>query len=245
MALKKQDLCIDIHSHILPGVDDGSKDMEQTMEMLKTAWNEGITHIVATPHYKHGRRNISPEDSMDLVQGVQAIANSKGIPITIYKGNEIFYFSGATEKLDESRISTMNNTDYVLVEFLPTESFSYIRNAFDQLIGMGYRPIIAHIERYSCMLKNKDYAQELHNMGVKIQVNADSIMGKFGFQLKMYTRALLKYELIDYIGTDAHNHDKRNPKMKDCRDFIYKKCSEDYADAILFKNAIDDFELEL
>jgi len=245
MMKKEQSICVDIHSHILPGVDDGSKDMEQTMSMLKQAWDEGITHIFATPHYKNGRRNVSPKDAVDILSGVQTIANANGVPIQIYLGNELFYFNESYEKLDSKKINTMNNTEYVLVEFLPTESFQYIRNAFDQLIGMGYRPIIAHIERYACMMKDKNYAYELHDMGVKIQVNADSITGLCGFQAKMFARTLLKNELIDYIGTDAHNSEKRSPKMNVCRTYIEKKCREDYAQAVLYGNAINDFELDI
>jgi len=243
MAEQEQGYLVDIHSHILPSVDDGSKDIDTTLQMIKIAKEEGITHMFATPHYKHGRKNVSPENATRLLEDISDLAKSNGISISFYQGNEIFYFSEAGDDLDDHIIATMNQSDYVLVEFLPTESYSYIRNAFNNLLGLGYRPIIAHIERYDCMVRNKAYVNELYDMGVKIQVNADSLMGKYGFKIKMFARGLLKNEMIDYLGTDAHSAGSRSPRMGECRDFIYKKCSKEYAEAILYKNAFHDFAM--
>ena len=235
---------IDIHSHILPQMDDGSQSMEQSLEMLRIAESEGITEIFATPHYKSGRLRADSREVSKALQRLQKAAVEEGLEIQLYPGTEIYYRSELEDKLDNGELHTMNGSNYVLVEFSPLEDYSYIRNAMDDILSMGYQPILAHVERYQCMLKDKKRVSELRDMGCGIQANAGSITGDFGFTAKHFLWKLLKEELIDYIGTDAHNADKRKPTMQKCADMLYKKCGQEYADALLFGNAVKDF-LEL
>ncbi len=232
---------IDIHSHILPGLDDGSQSMEQTMEMLHIAEAEGITHIIATPHYKAGRFRADSEEINRLIEEVQKNAVLDGLKIRIYPGTEIYYRSELENRLDSGDIHTLNHTAHVLVEFSPFEDYAYIRNAAEEIFGIGYVPVIAHVERYQCLLKDIKKVQELKNMGCGIQVNASSITGDFGLTAKRFTGKLLNLELIDYIGTDAHDIGKRKPAMQKCAERLFKKCSEAYAKKLLYKNAYHDF----
>lgn len=245
MAGKRSDLqgIIDTHCHVLPAVDDGSESVEESLKMLKIAHKEGITHMICTSHYKAGRRNASAATLTKRREELQDLLKDQGIDIKLYPGNEVLYFSEMDEKLQEGSIFTINNTDYVLVEFLPGDRFLYIRNALEEVMGMGYKPVIAHIERYECMVKHPEYVSELNSMGVKIQVNASSIMGKAGSGVKKGVRHMLEEGLVDYIGTDAHKCKGRTPSIKKCVKYLYKKYDGEYVDEILYNNARRDFLL--
>ena len=231
---------VDIHSHILPHMDDGAQDMEMALEMLRIAQSEGITDIIVTPHYKAGRFKGDAKQMHRQLEEVRRLMKQEGIDVNLYPGNEIYYRSELEEKLESGELSTMNGSNYVLVEFSPMESFLYIRGAVEELFGMGYTPILAHVERYQCMCKHPEYVAQLKKMGCGIQVNASTVTGGFGFMGKRFAHKLLKEGLVDYIGTDAHNTAGRKPEMKKCADVLYKKYDRKYADAVLFKNAAED-----
>lgn len=227
----------DVHCHILPKVDDGSQSMEETMEMLRIAADNGITSMIVTPHYKRGRVGIPREKIGVLLKEVQERAKGEGISIRLYPGTEIYYNSSLEEKLASGWLARMNDTDHILVEFSPVDSFPYIRNAVDDIFSLGYRPIIAHVERYECMLGDVENVRMVHEMGGLVQVNAGSVAGSCGFKAKHFIRKLLKEHLVDFVGTDAHNVSGRAPEMARCAEMLYKKCEKKYADAILFGNA--------
>ena len=228
---------IDIHCHVLPGVDDGSTDMDETMDMLKTAADEGISDMIVTPHYKHGRVGISRKDIGELIAEVEKYAALSEIKIKLHPGTEIYYNSSLEEKLENGWLARMNDTEYVLVEFSPVETFSYVRNALDDLLSLGYHPIIAHVERYACMLGNVENIRIVKGMGCRIQVNAGSVAGDYGFKVKHFIKKLLKERLIDFIGTDAHDRKNRRPEMAKCVETIRKQCDSDYAEELLFERA--------
>ena len=230
---------IDIHSHILPYIDDGSRDMDMTLEMLRIAQKEGITDMIVTPHYRAGRFKGDSAQIHKLLEEVRELLKREDIPINLYPGTEIYYRSELDEKLEDGTLNTMNGTEYVLVEFSPLESFLYIRNAMEELMGMGYTPILAHAERYQCMCKDIANVRDLKKMGCDIQVNASSVTGDTGFMCKRFVHKLLKEGLVDYIGTDAHNTDSRKPAMKKCADMLYKKYDREYADELLYCNAAE------
>lgn len=228
---------IDIHCHILPQIDDGSQSMEETLEMLRIAADSGTTAMIVTPHYKKGRVGTPRHKIGEMIQQVQEYAWEDGIDIQLYPGTEIYYNSSLEEKLESGWLSTMNDTEYVLVEFSPMDSFQYIRNAIDDVFSLGYHPIIAHVERYECMLKSVENVESIREMGCLIQVNAGSVAGNYGFMVKHFIKKLLKKQLVDFVGSDAHNTGKRNPDMDKCAAVIRKVCGEQYADEILFENA--------
>ncbi len=230
---------VDIHCHILPGLDDGSPDMEETLKMLRIAWEQGITHIITTPHYKAGRHNASAATVMKRLDEVREAAKREHIPIRLYSGNEILFFSELEERLEKGQILTMNGTRYILVEFLPGDEYTYIRNGLDYVMGMGYSPILAHIERYACMLQKTEYAEELHDLGVEIQINAVSVMGKMGRKSREFVMQILKRRLVDYVATDSHDSGNRMPQIQACANIICKKCGISYAKEILYENAWD------
>jgi protein-tyrosine phosphatase len=230
-----------MHCHILPGLDDGPGSMEESMQMLSIAEAEGITHIVATPHYRPGRPHAGPQAIRSCLAQVKETASERGIGTALYAGNEVLFHSGMEEALDGGRILTMNGSPFVLVEFLPGDRFLYIRNALDGIMAMGYRPVLAHAERYGCMLADRKNAAELKSMGVRIQVNAGSVTGESGRKAGLFTARILKEGLADYIATDAHKSSGRTPAIRRCRELLHKKHGGDYAAALLYGNAGRDF----
>ena len=228
----------DIHCHILPGVDDGAKNMDQSKEMLDIAYEEGIRIMIATPHHMpEDEDNASPEVIQEKVAQLQAYADEQGYDMTILPGNEVYFYSEAPELLEEGKINTMAGTDYVLVEFSPMDEGRYIRNSLAELQNMGYEPIIAHVERYDSLCKDLDRITELRDMGILIQVNVASIMGDFGKPMKAVAEKLLKKQMVDFIGTDAHSSGRRAPRVKECTEYLYKKYPAAYVDKILYANA--------
>ena len=156
---------VDIHSHVLPYMDDGSQDMETTMDMLRIAEAEGISDIIVTPHYKSGRFKGDSAQMHKLLESVRERIYEAEMQINLYPGNEIFYRSELEERLETGELSTMNRSSYVLVEFSPMEDFLYIRNAMEDIFSMGYIPILAHLERYQCMHMKQERLRELKNKG--------------------------------------------------------------------------------
>ncbi len=229
---------VDIHCHILPGVDDGAKSFEQSKAMLDIAYEQGIRTIIATPHHMPEGRNASPQTIEEQVTRLQNYADECHYDMDIYVGNEIYYHEEAADLLDEEEICTLAATSYVLVEFAPMDDARYIRNSLNHLQNMGYQPIIAHVERYMSLVKPPfEHIKQLREMGVLIQVNAGSITGFFGKHSKETAEKLLKAKLVDFIGTDAHSDGGRAPRMADCIEILQKKCSPEYVEQLLYGNA--------
>lgn len=228
---------VDIHCHVLPGVDDGSPNMDITMEMLRIAEENGISDMIVTPHYKQGRVGTPREVIGKMIRDVEKYAKLSGIHVKLHPGTEIYYNSSLGEKLESGWLATMNDTDYVLVEFGPMETFPYVRNAMEDLFSLGYKPILAHVERFECMLADADHVKQLHDMGCMIQTNASSVAGDYGLKVKWFLKKLLKRHLVDFVGTDSHDLTRRKPEMKKCAETIRKVCEPEYADALLYGNA--------
>lgn len=226
----------DIHSHVLSGVDDGALDNGISMEMLRIAWKDGINRIILTPHNKPMRHNVSLKTMKLMSEQLQKDAQAEGMEFSFYLGNEVYYRSDVIEDIEEGKACIMTGTSYVLTEFGPMDDFDYIRNGIYKILSAGYRPIIAHVERYNCMLSKPERVEELHEMGCYIQVNAGSVMGQYGFAAKRMCKKLLKQELVHFIASDAHDTEKRAPLLSECAGYVEKKFGESYMQKIFYKN---------
>ncbi len=228
----------DIHCHVLPGVDDGSRSMGQTLEMLRIAESEGFRNIIATPHYREGRFQTSGEKIRLKLQEVRRCAAEAGIRVNLYAGREIFYSGALEEHLESLEVGPLNASDYLLIEFSPFEDFKYLRNALENVLGLGFTPILAHAERYQCLVKRWENVEQLRGMGCEIQVNGDSIVGGNGYKVRRFVHRLLKKGLVDYVGTDAHDEKDRSPRIRKCAALLCKKYGEEYAGELLNDNAV-------
>ena len=196
---------IDMHSHILPGMDDGSKNMEMTLAMLRVAEEEGISTIYTTPHCMPGKGRPTLAKVEEKIRLVQEMAANEGIHITLKKGTEYYYIEEMSEWMEDGKIITLGDSNCVLVEFEPYAEENYIRNAAREILGFGYQPVIAHVERYRNLMDRKFTAiQWMREIGALIQVNCASVTGDNGFTTKQNVKSLLNYGLVDFLYTDAH-----------------------------------------
>lgn len=231
---------VDMHSHILPAMDDGSRSMEMSMNMMRIAWDEGIRTIIVTPHNMPGKGYASLDRIMEGIEALGREAHKENIDIVLKPGSELYYREEISNLIEQGSAVAMNHTKHVLVEFEPVNDARNIINALKKIIGIGYTPIVAHIERYPALFDKKlEQIETISNMGCYIQVNASTIIGRMGFGMRMNIKKLLKEQLIDFIGTDAHSDHNRAPRMAECADYLYKKCDAAYADSMLFGLAED------
>lgn len=227
---------IDIHSHILPGVDDGADSLETSLKMLHMAAQDGISRIILTPHSKpwHGRR--SSIEVADRVGRLRDRLQEERLDLKLYAGNELYYRSGLLEELENGLAGTLADSHYVLVEFEPSAEYDYIRNGVYTLLTGGYYPVVAHVERYKNVCAKKTGVSELIEMGCFIQVNAGSVTGKYGFGAARLTRKLLRQGLVHFVATDAHDLGRRRPCLSECARYIEKKFGPDTGRRLLLDN---------
>ncbi len=215
-------MIIDIHCHILPGVDDGAKNEDSMEHMLCLADAEGIEAIIATPHFTLGE----DEKRVEAIKMKYDIARSawkkRGSQKELYLGSELLWGEGVVDALEAGKALTMNGTSYVLVEFPSDVGYEYIESAVRKLQYAGYFPIIAHIERY-WQLRDRKALRKLVDMGAYLQVNVSVILGNHGFWRKRRIVRWLKEGLIHFVGTDAHSSKTRKPEMKQCVQYLEKK----------------------
>lgn len=228
---------IDIHSHILPGVDDGSESMEESMQMLEAADKGHIDRIIATPHFKGPHRSASKNTIDEAVRMLEKAITEKKYNIRIYKGNELLYRDDLPEFLEEGRASCLAGSRFILVEFNPYEEQQTIRSGMYRMISEGYIPILAHLERYNCFQRDIKAVQNLREMGVLIQVNAGSITGEFGLGTKMLCGKLLRENMVHFVATDAHRgKGHRCETLSACAQLIEKKYGTETAQRLLKDN---------
>jgi protein-tyrosine phosphatase len=227
---------IDIHSHILPGVDDGAKNMEQTKRMLKIAYSEGIRSIIATPHYRSGGENKDFAYLDEMKQKVQEEALLIDSNFKIYLGNELYYSEGIIEDLQAERALTLDGTRFVLVEFLPCCEYRQIQSAIHNFLLSGYVPIIAHAERYLCLVQDYRRIQELIQAGAYIQMNISGLIGGITNKQSNFCKKLIKKELVHFIGTDAHSDNHRAPYAEKGLKVMSKKWGIEVANTIAYEN---------
>ena len=228
---------VDIHCHILPGVDDGSQTPEETKAMLQKAWDEGIQIMVATPHYHKQRGKNDIELIKKQLLLTRKLAKEVHPKMQICLGMEIYYGEDVPELLKEGRVVSIRKSRYILVEFSPGDEFQYILNAVRKLQMSGHTVIIAHIERYNCLRKDISNVEYLREMGAYLQENTGSITGSYGRSVKKFLREVLKAHLVQLVGTDAHGSERRTPKMQEAYKEVVKRCGEEYADQIFGQNA--------
>lgn len=231
---------IDIHCHLLYGVDDGPASREESIMMLKEAKKQGISYIILTPHYRHGMFDYPVQKILENYQDLKIEAKKYGIGLAL--GTEFHVNSKAVSYFDKKRCATMANSEYVLTEYSHSTDYPYIEEKTRELLFHGYIPIIAHVERYECLTEDADRVESLRRMGALIQVNADAVIGKDGFKIKRYCKTLLREQWVDFIGSDAHGIKRRANHMKECYDYIAKKYGENYAKILMCKNPRQIFE---
>ena len=227
---------IDIHSHILPGLDDGAGNEEMSLEMLKMAEEDGITDIIATPHFHYRRGHATPVQIRETAANMQRKAEEAGLTLKIHTGNELYYTHELLETVKAGDALTLADSDYVLLEFSPDSERRKIQNAVYQFLSEGYYPIMAHMERDQVFQKHPEFMDVVADMGVYYQINAGSILGVAGWSIKRFAKSMLKSGMVQFIATDAHDIEKRCPQFGKAADWLNKKFGENELQDYLYKN---------
>lgn len=221
-------MIVDIHSHILPGIDDGAENMEITLEMLRNAEKNGTKEIVATPHYLLEYGDASISEVKVLTDEVNSLAQKEGIDIKIYSGQEVYFNESIIENFIQGNIGTINNSRYMLIEF-PMHGFD--DNIVDILYELQVRnivPIIAHPERYKPFRDEPSQINKFIEAGYLFQINSGSIEGKFGESVRKTAAIFLENNIYNFIGSDAHNVENRNSGIQKAMDVISKESKNDF-----------------
>ena len=226
---------IDIHTHTLYGVDDGAKTMNDSLDILYNAAEQGITDMILTPHYRKGMFAYPVEDVLKHFLLLKKQAKDTGVQL--YLGCEYHVNDTIVQYLKSKRCSTMNFGPYVLTEYKESTDYDMICHYTQELIQNGYIPIIAHIERYECLTDNPDLVAELSELGAMMQLNADSVLGIVGRPLKKFCHKILKAGWADFIASDTHDCQNRANHLGKCRAYVEKKYGVAYAEQLFCTNA--------
>lgn len=229
---------IDIHSHLIYGVDDGSDSIETSLDILESLSNSGVTDIILTPHYIVDTNYTSKKlDNIVKLKELQRQLKNNDININIYLGNEIYIFDNICKLIKENKICTLNNTEYILVELPMSGIYPEYQDIFVELQKIGFKIILAHPERYASFQDDFNKIHEMVNMGILLQCNIDSILGKYGTKAKKTMKYILKNKLLSFVGTDIHS-DKEDYTYIDKAKKQFKKYLTDEEIEIVFtKNA--------
>ena len=203
---------IDFHNHVIPNLDDGSKSIEMSLNMLKEAQKQGITDVINTVHYQHPKmenKNTSYNFIIDEIKKLQDVIDDNNINIKLHAASEVFFKFNLTEILDNP-ITTFGNGKYMLIEF---QRLHFPQGYEDELFKLQLKniiPIIAHPERYRGIQQDINLAEKCIERGYLIQIDCASIIGGFGKKTKEVAIKLLQNGLCHFIGSDSHNDKKRN-----------------------------------
>lgn len=225
----------DIHNHMLPGLDDGSGSMEETMELLSVAYVQGVRHIVFTPHYREKLFEVSADDREQVFRQVAERACAEFPDLELFLGCE-YHIGKNTAKDMQGLWFCMAGQNVVLAEFSAIDSYQRISLTVEQIQDAGYQVIIAHPERYDCLREHVEYVQSLHNSGAMLQLNADSILGYCGWSIKRFCKKILKANLVDVIASDTHDLDYRPMRLEQCAQWIRRKFGEERVERLFRKN---------
>lgn len=229
---------IDIHCHILYGLDDGSDNIEESVRMAEIAVRSGVKAIIATPHSNvpDSYRNFWSNDISQRLALLNRRLEQDGIPLKIFPGNEIFAGNDVAQLIKSKKLLTLNNSIYPLVEFDFFERSDTVYRQLESLVAEGYVPIVAHPERYAFVHEDESAVYRLKSIGCLLQLNKGSINGSFGRNAFFSSRAILSDELADFVASDAHSPYMRTPFLEEAHEEVSIMTSYDYAELIFSQN---------
>lgn len=219
----------DIHSHCLPGIDDGSRSWEMTLQMLQASWDSGVRTVVATPHYLPWRHHPLPADTVRelCAEACRRCREELGIGMRVLPGEELYYHSGIVEDLREGKALTLAGTRTVLVEFSERVPWSELHAGLIQLKRSGYRPILAHAERYGCLRKGGHF-EEIVGDGILIQSNIQEVEGGLFDDMARWVRKQYRDRKIHFTASDMHDLERRPPMTRQQLSWFEKKVDPQY-----------------
>ncbi len=226
----------DLHNHSLWGVDDGAKTEQEMFAMVDAAYADGIEAICLTPHFHPGYFGIHDEGTKQAFDALTRYAAEKYPELRLYLGNELRYSSECLSWLESGACRTLNGTDFVLVDFQEGESERIIVRGLQRLMSAGYKPVLAHGERYRDL--SQKAVLDISRSGAWIQIDVQSLFGVYGLGARIRSRDLLKKKLVDIVATDAHGLGRRSPVLSRGYRMVEQKYGSAYAERLFRKNPL-------
>jgi protein-tyrosine phosphatase len=225
---------IDLHTHILPGFDDGASSWEEAREMLLQAEEDGITDLVATPHIL-GPADLGREEEMgELFAQLKRIKEAERLKLRLHLGAEIY--AHHEMRLDRPFLTLGGNRRYFLVEFPMDSVPPFAEEQFFALMLDGYVPIVAHPERNLAVVRNSAIVEALVERGVLLQVNSGSLRGVFGPETRRVAEQLVEARLVHVVASDAHGASARRPRLREAFALVSRKWGEETATRLFIDN---------
>lgn len=218
---------IDIHTHILPFVDDGSKNTDYSVSLVKEAEKKGVTDIICTPHYRGGYKK-TPNEIIASFEKFKQKIGKENVSVNVYLGQEIYAGRNLIKLLEDSSVLSMNATSFILIEFDFNEPAEIIETVYE-LTLLGYKPIVAHFERYTYATIENAY--EIKRLGGYIQINAESIVK---LRTRRFVNKMFSHGFVDFVASDIHV-DRKNYMGKAFK-YIKKKFGKDAAEVVFELN---------
>ncbi len=204
---------IDMHSHILPNIDDGAKSIEETFHLIKEAKKVGFNEIISTSHYMEGYYETDNAEREVWVKAIYEKLQEQNIGVKLYLGNEIYFSENIMNLLKEGRASTINETNYVLFEMPLNAEPLNLYDVIYEMLQYEIIPILAHPERYSFVQKEPELVYDLIQKGVYMQANYGSIIGQYGKKAQFIVKKFLENNMIHFLGSDVHRKNTVYPKI--------------------------------
>ena len=228
---------IDLHSHILPQVDDGAANLSEALHMAEMAAVSGVTHMVCTPHFRGEMQSLRtlPEIARQFTLLKQAVGGAK-LPLTLSCAAEILCTPDTVDMAAAHRLPTLDGKRYLLTEFYFDESPQYMNACLSGLAQLHYTPVIAHPERYDALQRDAHLAEYWFRHGYLLQLNKGSILGAFGSRVQHTAHRLLADGAAHLVASDAHHAHVRTPDMTSLTRWLRSHCNPAYAEILLLRN---------
>ena len=204
---------IDFHTHILPNIDDGSRSIEETFNLIKEAKNVGFEAIISTSHYIEEYYETNAPEREVWINAIYENLQAKNIDINLYLGNEIYLSENIIKLLEQGKASTINDTSYVLFEMPLNAEPMNLYDIIYEMMQYKLVPILAHPERYSFVQKEPELIYDLIEKGVLMQANFGSILGIYGEKAQIIVKKFFENNMIHFLGTDVHRQNSIYPKV--------------------------------
>lgn len=227
---------IDIHSHLLYGVDDGAKTIEDSLSILSDLKDLGYTDVILTPHYiKDSHYDSTRSENLKRLKVLREELQNNNININVYLGNEIYIDDDIEDFLNNNVISSLNDSNFLLIELPMSGEYPNYKEIFNYLIKKNYNVILAHPERYMAFQKDFSKIEELSEIGVYFQCNIESIVGRYGKTAKKTIKKILKNHKINFLATDIHHKRNKEDFLK-AKKLILKYITKEEFNILTYEN---------
>ena len=225
----------DLHTHVLPAVDDGAPEMEYALQMLRNAVASDVELLAVTPHCNRSCEMPNYLDDALRHRFLQLQQAAKDIPVRLVLGAEAFADPDLPRLLTEKKIPTINGSRYLLTEFSTDAGVEYFQDMLQSIRQLGYIPLVAHPERYASVCKNPQIVETWLEMGCHLQLTGGSIIGEYGKTVQQTAAALLQQDMVACVASDAHGRNHRSNFLLDVYDHLALRYSKHFAQYLMYE----------